>query len=372
MKCEIEFLPVGDASKAGDAIVIRYGEPDGFGLMTIDGGNMDSGDLVVQHIRQQFGNHIYINHALLTHTDADHASGLRHILREMEVKSLWLNVPWAFVNETRPYFLDKAISNDRLAAKIAKEYDLITEILEIAQEKNIPVLSPFAGASIGPFHVLSPHREFYAAVVPQFDRTPEPDQKAIEAAGFWIGKQQDPALAKIYEALVAKAHKWIPESWEHERLKDGGITNASNESSVILYGEFENNSRVLLTGDAGFSALAHAVYQAKQKGFPLQKFTFVQIPHHGSRRNVGPTILNNVVGPILLRDSPAQFAAFVSAPKDDDSHPRKMVLNAFIRRGGRIVATQGVSKVHWGGFPARNGYGPAEPIPFSPLVEEYD
>ena len=27
MKCEIEFLPVGDASKAGDAIVIRYGEP---------------------------------------------------------------------------------------------------------------------------------------------------------------------------------------------------------------------------------------------------------------------------------------------------------------------------------------------------------
>ena len=33
MNCEIEFLPVGDGSKAGDAIVVRYGEADAYELM---------------------------------------------------------------------------------------------------------------------------------------------------------------------------------------------------------------------------------------------------------------------------------------------------------------------------------------------------
>jgi hypothetical protein len=31
----------------------------------------------------------------------------------------------------------------------------------------------------------------------------------------------------------------------------------------------------------------------------------------------------------------------VSAPKDDDTHPRKIVLNAFMRRGGEVIATLG-------------------------------
>ena len=32
-----------------------------------------------------------------------------------------------------------------------------------------------------------------------------------------------------------------------------------------------------------------------------------------------------------------RFSAFVSAPAEDDTHPRKMVLNAFTRRGGRVT-----------------------------------
>ena len=43
MNCEIEFLPVGDGCKAGDAIVVRYGEANSYEIMVIDGGNLDSG-----------------------------------------------------------------------------------------------------------------------------------------------------------------------------------------------------------------------------------------------------------------------------------------------------------------------------------------
>ena len=87
-------------------------------------------------------------------------------------------------------------------------------------------------------------------------------------------------------------------------------------------------------------------------GYPLQSFSFVQIPHHGSRRNVGPSVLNQLLGPIQPEGT-TRFTAFVSAPKDDDTHPRKIVLNAFMRRGGKVIATQGTNKIHYGGFPKR-------------------
>jgi hypothetical protein len=82
--------------------------------------------------------------------------------------------------------------------------------------------------------------------------------------------------------------------------------------------------------------------------------------------------LNLILGPIQAKESPIRFWAFVSAPKDDDTHPRMMVLNSFTRRGGRVVATQGISKIFWGGFPVRPNYSSAEPILFTPKVVDYD
>src|SRR5713101_8751347 len=96
MDCEIEFMPVGDASKAGDAIVVRYGDVAAYELMIVDGGNLDSGKLLVDHIREHFGKEAVVSHVVLTHADADHASGLREVLFEVTVRNLWLNLPWAF------------------------------------------------------------------------------------------------------------------------------------------------------------------------------------------------------------------------------------------------------------------------------------
>jgi glyoxylase-like metal-dependent hydrolase (beta-lactamase superfamily II) len=82
MLCEIEFLPVGDGEKAGDAIVLRYGYPTGYRLMLIDGGHEATGDQIVAHLRKQFGPYPALEHVLLTHSDADHASGLRTVLQK--------------------------------------------------------------------------------------------------------------------------------------------------------------------------------------------------------------------------------------------------------------------------------------------------
>ena len=55
MDFEIEFFPVGEASKAGDAIVVRYGSGGFYEVMVIDGGTEDSGIAIVKHVQQQYG-----------------------------------------------------------------------------------------------------------------------------------------------------------------------------------------------------------------------------------------------------------------------------------------------------------------------------
>lgn len=371
MDCEIEFLPVGEKSKGGDAILIRYGDRQNYSLMIVDGGNSESGQAMVKHVRAHFGQQAIIPDVVLTHADGDHASGLRDIVKELDVRRLWLHIPWLAAAAARPYFANKNWTDEGLAKELFQEYDIIAELVDIAIERNIPIYQPFAGSAIGPFQVLSPAQEVYGLLLPQFDRTPEPDQEAIEAAGFWIGKEPN-FIQKLIDRVVAKAQNWITESWDRELLRDGGITSASNESSVVLYGDFGPRRKVLLTGDAGLWALNLAASHAEQNGLSLQDFMFVQVPHHGSRRNVGPAVLNRILGPIQPQNSGSLFSAYVSAPKNDDSHPRKMVLNAFTRRGGRVHATQGINKVFCGGFPFRPGYSTADPMPFSPKVEDYD
>jgi beta-lactamase superfamily II metal-dependent hydrolase len=371
MNCEIEFLPVGDGSKPGDAIVVRYGDVNSYELMIVDGGNLDSGKALVEHIHDYFGSNSMISHVVLTHPDADHASGLREVLSGLTVKNLWLHMPWLFAKNSRPYFLNKNWTDEGLTKELINEYPLIVDLVNIAEEQKTQIIQPFAGGTIGPFRILSPYQEAYPFLLPQFDKTPEADQAAIEAAGWWIGKEPN-LLAKLFEKAAAKVQKWIKESWDKELLKDGGITSACNETSVVLYGDFGVGRRVLLTGDVGAWGFAMAAHCAAQNNLALQDFMFVQIPHHGSRRNVGPTTLNQFLGPIQAEGTASRFSAFVSAPKDNDTHPRKMVLNAFIRRGARVLATQGNKKVYWGGFPPRPGYTGADPLSFTTQVEEYD
>lgn len=371
MNCEVEFLAVGDASRAGDCIVVRYGEVDNYKLMIVDGGTAATGEALVDHLKRQFGSNVRIEHVVLTHSDADHASGLRELFKEIPVENLWMHIPWLLAEEAIHLFKNKNWTKDGLTKAVKDEYDILSEILDLARATDCKVYYPFQGSAIGPFTVLSPKRATYLHLLPQFEKTPEPDQGALEAAGIWIAKAAPSGLSNLFAALTETVQKWIPESWTNERLKDGGSTSASNESSVVLYADIGNNQRLLLTGDAGINALHWAKNFATQQGYVLKQFSFVQIPHHGSRRNVGPSILNELIGPIQPEGTQT-WTAFVSAPADDAKHPRKIVMNAFTRRGARVFGTQGYGKVHWGGFPPRDGYELAQLSPLSTTVEDYD
>ncbi len=92
-------------------------------------------------------------------------------------------------------------------------------------------MEPFAGAVIGPFTVLSPPRHIYPQLVSHFPDTPRASGNMSDFADQGI-------LKGLLDAL-AKAATNIWEAWGFERLRDGGETGAHNESSVVLYGQFD-------------------------------------------------------------------------------------------------------------------------------------
>lgn len=369
MDYEVEFHPVGDATKAGDAISVRYGQNGQYEVIVIDGGTSDSGAALVEHIKTHYGPDTIIKHVISTHPDTDHASGLREVLSAFRVENLWLHGIWHHAAELRPYFVDKRFTDAGLADKIREEYPIVKELIDLAAKQGTPVYEPFQGTTIGPFTVLSPSRHAYIRLVPQFRKTPDPDAEALKQENWWLGDVQQPG---ILGRLLEKALAWIDESWDVELLKEGATTAAENETSTVLYGRFGDKS-VLLTGDAGVNGLWWAIDHAESSGIDLSALTLVQVPHHGSRSNVTPTVLDRLLGPKLATGTPAKRMAVVSAPKDDEKHPRKMVINAFKRRGAPVHKTQGVYFRHYSpAMPQRPNESPAIPFGWFDKVESYD
>ncbi|TPI30013.1 MBL fold metallo-hydrolase [Mesorhizobium sp. B3-2-1] len=175
MHCEIEFLPVGDGSKAGDAIVVRYGYPTAYQLMLVDGGHAETGENVVAHLKKHFGPFPVLEHVVLTHSDSDHASGLRTVLSAVPVKNLWMHIPWLLAEESRHLFSDKRWTAEGLKQAIKAEYGTLSEIYDLAVAAGCNIFFPFQGADIGPFRVCSPSRDTYNYLLPQFEKTPDPN-----------------------------------------------------------------------------------------------------------------------------------------------------------------------------------------------------
>lgn len=353
---EVDFLPVGNGDKSGDAIVLRYGEPGSYKVMIVDGGTKESGQKLVDHIKSHYGT-THVDYVVNTHPDADHASGLEVILDQMTVGEVWVHRPWEYAEEIRHWFKDGRITDESLAARLKDLLSHAYRLEELADEKGIPVYEPYAGAKIGDFHVLSPSQDWYLELVPQFNKTPEARSASMAEAMKSFG-------LRTLEKLAA----WADEHWHIETLSEDGETSCENESSVVLYGNLDGRG-VLLTGDAGIQALGKATDYAADLGFDLITSKFIQVPHHGSRNNVSPSILNRFVGPKVGEGAATTKTAFVSASKDSEVHPRKVVTNAFLRRGVNVHQTKGESKRHSHNMPAREGWTASTPIPFHPQVE---
>jgi len=153
----------------------------------------------------------------------------------------------------------------------------------------------------------------------------------------------------------------IPEDADWETLREGGTTAAENESSVVI-GAFLDSGVILLTADAGLRALEAAADYADTIGLPLQDSLRVfQVPHHGSRNNISPSMLDRIVGPKAPFGSRAGIFCVVSAGPEDATHPRQVVVNALLRRGLRPASTREGSLLYVSQMEMRAGMGLKQP-----------
>lgn len=354
MPYEIDFLPVGDSN--GDAICIRYGSAGGpYTIHVVDGGFVGTGDALVDHIVTYYGDPSHIDNVILSHADQDHAGGLAAVLENFTVGCLWMNRPWLYAQE----LIDRFHGNytvQGLQKRIREMNPHLVALEDIAIRRGFPIRDVFAGNQIGAFLVLAPKRETYIGLLPDFTRTP--DAKPLEYKG----------LAGAFQRMVEGVKSWF-ETWDDEKLSNfPPETSASNESSVVQMGVIDGE-KLVLTADAGPKALAEAADVARILGVAGRP-RFFQIPHHGSRRNVTPAILDQWLGPKLPLGTPTTGIAFCSVGSNKPEYPRKRVKNAFLRRGFGVFSSRTAWICHHKNMPARMGMYDLTSEPFETTYEE--
>ena len=359
---EIDFLPVGDGERGGDAIALRFGtqlNPQQQTVVVIDGGTQESGAALVSHIQNFYGTNT-VNQVICTHSDADHACGLMEVLENLDVKNLAMHLPWNHAANIDDLFKDPKIDEDDVKRHFKKSLDNAHQLEQLAKKKKIPVVEPFSDyTKVGTiFSVLGPSKEFYEELLLAFRGAPEPAVRQT--------------LAKKVVAGTTDAVRWVMENWGIETLDEpeANASSAENNSSMILLFK-DNDERFLFTSDAGVSALAGAVEVAKRIGVDWNTVKRLQVPHHGSKRNVGPAILNVLVGPKKATEETTKFAVVSAPTKGQPKHPSQKVVNAFLRRGASVCATQGkIICFHGKDTPTRPNWRSADTLPFSNRFEE--
>ena len=143
MAYEIDFLAVGEGKRSGDAIALRYRDGDSERIHVIDGGDQAAGERMVGHIRKYYRNPRYIDAVICTHGDDDHSSGLREVINEFQVGSIWMNRPWLYASSIIEDFKDNRMRVASLARRLREEYPILAEIEVLARERDIPIHEAF-------------------------------------------------------------------------------------------------------------------------------------------------------------------------------------------------------------------------------------
>jgi beta-lactamase superfamily II metal-dependent hydrolase len=306
--------------------------------MVIDGGFSHIGEDLADHIRQYYETDV-VDLIISTHPDADHLNGLSTLIEKVQARELLIHQPRLHTYDVSDF----------------SNLEALDSLISLARSRGVSITEPFTGLSRfgGQVSVLGPTVAFYQDLLEQ--------HLADERSGLAHASKM--SFSSAVRDLLSKALPYLP----IETLGDDGETSPRNDTSVITLLRV-GSRRLMFTGDAGIQALDQACeeYERTIGAFPLMPLSFFQAPHHGSRRNLGPTILNRILGD---PGSPyANVCAFISSAKISEKHPSPKVVNALSRRGCRVFATEGRTITHWDGAPARQNWTTL--APFGPLVED--
>jgi beta-lactamase superfamily II metal-dependent hydrolase len=329
---EIDLLNLGDA----DSILVTNWFNSNPTRILIDGGNSSHSQQVLDFLRIRGAS--YLDHIVCSHPHDDHAKGLIGIVssRQIHFGEVWFHRPQTHTNFQT---LQSALTNTTATKvqRILKESLITQRDLELAvwNRNKIPQ-EPFTGKTIGFLTVCSPTISFY-------------EQQLAQFADLGKLNELEEALSS-YESRIANEE--ILQAGTYLPVDGIGLgeapTEPENETSTILFFSYGVHN-CLLTADAGVQALT----QAKNSCY-LANLDWMQIPHHGSRRNINEELINHF----------KPTSAFVSAA-GNRKHPRRKLVNAFKETGTQVFSTHyqklgtGHLWYHVGTVPTRADYGPA-------------
>jgi beta-lactamase superfamily II metal-dependent hydrolase len=331
---EVDMLSLGNA----DCILVSFWSGPTAQRVLIDGGNKADAPAVRAFLRNLKIE--TIDDVLSTHLHDDHSGGLIELLADETLKfgKVWCHVPhWHVDNMDKVWAaLKSAGSASDEAAKIRKSLQTVTDIYNIAKKRNIPIEEPFKGKRVGFLEVCSPTLEFYNGLV-------------VEMTDVEKIKAEDEAQTRydVQTNLEEAMSKALAGEDSDSSLLTDPHTEPENEASVVT-GITHDKKVCLFTADAGTCALTNVL-----RDYPgCKKLFWMQIPHHGSRRNVTKNLI----------DLFAPNTAFVCA-EGSKKHPRRAVVSAFKDAGTKVYSTHYPKPLPLrqcvGTVPTREGYEPA-------------
>lgn len=359
MKYEIDFIGVNKEGKDADAICFRYfnDNDNKYHIGIYDGGTTDYGVEMKDHIEKYYKSNNYRFYSMFAFTHRSCVWVNRNI-KCIYSKKVYMNRPWLYKDELFELVKDGRIRIDSLEERLRKSYKYIEKIETICNEKNIKIEEAFEGVIIdNRFRILSPTKQFYIDLLSESNKTPE------------MEKEQKSLIEKAYNS-VRKVIKMLKEIGMPDSLREDVETEAENETSVIMYGDMEEQDFIFVA-DAGIRAINKAMDYMETVGIDYKKINIYQIPHHGSKHNVSPSLLNRLLGNIASEGMEDGRIAFALVSKNSE-HPKRMVTNAYKRRGVRVFETKGKTICHSHKTLEREGWNSTTPVEFYEEVEEWD
>lgn len=342
---EIDLLAVGDGTKGGDAILIRYGDLVSGGdkqtVILIDGGYKKTAPEIKKMLEKYYNCKNYagkyvIDLMILSHPDLDHVGGLVELAKdpEFEVKNLLMQKPWEVVDIDD--FQDGRMTPNSLENRLKKAFKQAAELFDSIPEDRHwdcnPGVHTLNGATI---KILGPFEEFYREKLLACPKTP--DAKLLEE------KTQRIFCQKIEEEFFTVGQNI---EWNEDEA-----TSEINETSLIILFEYKGR-KILLTGDAGKEALKEAITTAEENDVCLHDIDIIKMPHHGSRKNVSPEIMDEL--------GHSGTYCFVSCAEGDEGHhPSKRLVNMLNQKDFKVYYTSGKNLNMRYGAPKRKNTVPA-------------
>jgi len=334
---EVDMLSLGNA----DCILVSFWSGLSVHRVLIDGGKKGDAPVIRQFLRNLNIN--AIDDLLSTHHHDDHSGGLIELLcdESLTFGKVWSHVPqWHVSSMDRVAATLKAAGSSLEAANLLKSLQTAAEVYKITKKRGFDHEEPFKGKRLGPLEVCSPTLEFYNDLVTEFSDV----EKIKDEDAAQKRYDEQTAMEEVFASVLGKSDS------DSSSLLTAPHTTPENESSVVA-GANHNERVYLFTADAGTCALTNVL-----RDYPgVKGLQWMQIPHHGSRRNITKTLIGAF----------APKTAYVSA-EGSKKHPRRAVVNAFKESGATVYSTHYLGGCNlWsqiGTVPGRAGYHSATPL----------